>query len=314
MFIHSIAHYLPQGRLTNAELSELNGLSEDEIFKKAGIESRVKALPGEDSSTMGIAAVRNSLASLSYPIGEVDLVVGATYTPDDTIATLAHRVQKAFGIAGARALTLSSACSSAVNAVEVVEGYFATGKSRRALVVASEHNSAFNDEADRYAGHLWGDGAVALHLSRERLSEDDLEVLDISTLGLGDLGKGPEGVYLRVKEGVVRMPNGKDVFVNATQKMVEETAAILKRNGLDISQLDYMIPHQANTRIITKAVEKLGLPEEKALLAIRQMGNTGCASAPIVLSMELSRFRKGELLVMTVFGGGYSCGSMLIRR
>jgi 3-oxoacyl-[acyl-carrier-protein] synthase III len=276
--------------------------------------SRRKALPGENTNTMGIETVRMASERLPYPLEEIDLIIGATYTPYDTVATLAHYIQHAFTISNAKAFTISSACSSFINALEIVQGYFCMKKSDRALIVSSEHNSAYNDETNEQSGHLWGDGAAAVFLSREKSADSGYEVLDITTKGLGHVGKSIEGVMLRPLNGGIKMPNGKDVFINANNYMISTLEEILKRNHLGIGDIDYVVPHQANMRIVKFVQEKLRLPDEKMLINLDTVGNTGCASTPIVFSQNQEKFKKGDLIALTVVGGGYSSGAALLRK
>jgi len=263
---------------------------------------------------MSIEAVKSAIDRLPYSVKEVDLIVGATYTPYDTVVTLAHAVQGHFGIAGARVVSVSSACSSFLNAVEIVEGYFATNKAHMAIVVASEHNSAYSDDRDEKSGHLWGDGAGAIFISKEHMREDDTEIIDLNTSGLAHIGKGIEAVSLRPNDGGLKMPYGRDVFTNASKYMASEIEDILKRNHLTLKAVDHFIPHQANARIIANMARTLGLTNGQMIMNIEEFGNTGSASTIIALSQNWDRFRKDELIVVTVFGGGYSSGAMLLKR
>lgn len=314
MYINAACHYLPDKIIPNSYYTDLIDLPDEWIFKRSGIKTRTKAGVDENTNTMSIDVVKLGIDSLSYDLKEVDLIVGATYTPYDTVATNAHAIQSYFAIAGAKVLSITSACSSFLNAVEIVEGYFALNKSRKALVVASEHNSAYGDDYDKKSGYLWGDGAGAAFITKERISEDDIEILDISTTGLADVGKGLEGVYLRPIKGGLQMPYGKDVFVHACKHMVSEVENILEKNGLTIKDVTHFIPHQANARIISNVGETLGLQSGQLITNIEGMGNTGSASTAIALSQNWQRFKKGELIVITVFGGGYSSGAMLLRK
>lgn len=314
MYITTASHYIPVTTVFNEYYTRLVGLSDDWIFKRSGIRSRSKANTDENTNTMAIETVKAAIDQLSYPIEDVDLIVGATYTPYDTVGTLAHAVQRHFNIAGARVISISSACSSFLNAIEIVEGYFATNKSKSALVVSSEHNTAYSDDMDEQSGHLWGDGAGAVFISKEKTSDDDIKVLDLNTTGLGHIGKGTEGVYLRPNEGGLKMPFGKDVFVNASKYMISEVKNILKKNHLTLDQIAHLIPHQANSRIITQVAEGLELKNGELITNIEDTGNTGCASTMIGLSQSWKRFKKNELIVITVFGGGYSSGAMLLRK
>lgn len=313
MYINVVDHYLPTKVVDNSYFKEVNGLSDEWIFQRTGIKERRKASAEENSNSMAISAIENSLKSLPYSISEVDLIVGATYTPLDTVGTLAHVVQRHFNIEKAAALTITSACSSLINAIEIVEGYFAMGKATKALVVASEHNTYYGNDSDEKSGHLWGDGAAAIFFSKDKMSEKDMLVEGIMTQGLGHVGKGPEGVSLYPKEGGIVMPYGKDVFINACAYMVEGLQTLLSSKGLAFSDITYLIPHQANMRIIVQMASMLDFPIEKIFTNIEQLGNTGCASTAIALSQNLDKLVKGDLVGITVFGGGYSSGAMLIR-
>lgn len=314
MYINAASHYLPITTVFNEYYTRLVGLSDEWIFKRSGIRSRSKASSDENTNTMAVEAVKAAIDRLPYPIRDIDLIVGATYTPYDTVGTLAHAVQRYFNIAKARAISISSACSSFLNAVEIVEGYFATNKSKKALVVSSEHNTAYSDDMDEQSGHLWGDGAGAIFISKEKTSDDDIKIIDLNTTGLGHIGKGTEGVYLRPNEGGLKMPFGKDIFVNASKYMISEVKDIMKKNHLTLEEIVHFIPHQANSRIIAQVAEGLGLRNGGLITNIEDMGNTGCASTMIGFSQNWERFKKHELIVVTVFGGGYSSGAMLLRK
>lgn len=312
MFINRVGHYLPSEIVGNEYFTEINNLSSEWIFSRTGIQERRKASPEENTSTMGIKAADAALANLPFPISEIDLIVGGTYTPYDTIVTLAHSVQHHLGIPDIPVLTLSSACSSLLNTLEVVEGYFAMGKATKALVVVSDHNTAYYNEKDTISGHLWGDGAAALVISKERISEDDMEIRKIITAGAATSGKSVEAVVLRPNDGGVIMPYGRDVFQNACTYMPKVSQQVLASCGLTIDDLSYLIPHQANHRISLNVIGTLGIPEEKLLSNIHRLGNTGCAGCAIALSENKELFEKGQNIVITVFGGGYSYGALLI--
>jgi 3-oxoacyl-[acyl-carrier-protein] synthase III len=314
MYINAASHYLPGTIVPNIYYTRLNGLTDDWIFQRSGIRTRTKAGPGENTNTMSVEAVKPLLDGLPYPITDIDLIVGATYTPYDTIVTLAHAVQRSFSITRARAVSISSACSSFINAMEIVEGYFATGKSRRALIVASEHNSSYSEEEDQQSGYLWGDGAGVVSISRERLSDDDIKVIDLNTTGLGHVGRGAEGVYLRPRNGGLQMPFGRDVFTYACKYIVSEVKDLLKKNDFAVEDVRHLIPHQANSRIIHNITQSLGLRSGEVIMNIEEIGNTGCASTIIALAQNWNRFGIDELIAVAVFGGGYSSGAMLLKR
>lgn len=312
MFINSTGFYVPSGRVYNDHFLEVNGLTSDWILKRTGINSRSKAGEGEGHNSMGLAAIENAVKELPYDIKEIDLIVSASYSPFDTVATLAHLAQQKYDIPDMKAVYASAACSSFVNGLEIVEGYFASGKARKALIVCSEHNTYYSNESDPKCGHLWGDGAVAFFLSAERQSETDSEIRHIYTRGLGNVSKGPEGVRLRPKEGGIAMPDGKDVFIHACKYMVQALDGVTSPDGLKIQDLDYIICHQANKRIVANVAHQLEMPDERFLNNIEELGNTGSASAAIVFAQNKEKFKKGERIGLTVFGGGYSCGAFLV--
>nr|WP_262908684.1 ketoacyl-ACP synthase III [Hymenobacter translucens] len=306
---------MPTHVITNEHFTRLNGLSHEWIIERTGIRERRKAEAGENTNTMAVAATEQALSSApGFPAERIDLIVAATYTPHDTIFTVAHAVQLAVGVSDIPVVSVSSACSSLLNAVEVVQGYFAMGKATRALVVVSEHNTAYNNEDDTVAGHLWGDGAAALLISKERLAPEDLHVVDIITGGAATVGKASTAVTLKPVERGIVMPHGRDVFTHACQYMAKVTRQILDQNGLGVDDVAYLIPHQANLRITNNVLQSLGLSNDRAISNIDRLGNTGCAGAAIALAENLDVLKPGDHIVVTVFGGGYSYGAMLLTR
>jgi 3-oxoacyl-[acyl-carrier-protein] synthase III len=313
MYINAISHYLPATLINNSYYTERRGITDEWIFQRSGIKQRTRAAEDENTHTMAIESIAPLIGALPYDVTDVDLIVGATYTPYDTVGTLAHAVQGHFNIHSAAALTVSSACSSFVNAIEIVEGYFATGKSKRALVIASEHNYIYtNDDSDPSA-HLWGDGAGCMFISSEPCSPVDVEILDVHTAGLGHIGKGVSGVYLRPSNGGLAMPFGRDVFINACKFMAAEARDIVEKNNYLLEDVDYLVPHQANSRIMDHVAKALGVDRSRIISHIEDTGNTGCASTLICLSQNWKKFTKDNLILVTVFGGGYSSGAMLIK-
>ena len=315
MYLHHVAAYLPEAIVTNAHFTRLNGLADDWIIERTGIRERRKAAPGENANTMAIAATRAALAAApAFAQASINLIVAGTYTPHDTIFTVAHAVQRDLDINEIPTVSISSACSSLLNAVEIVEGYFAMGKATRAVVVVSEHNTAYNNEEDTMAGHLWGDGAAALLITKERISPDDLLITEVITGGAAPVGKADEAVTLKpVDKGIV-MPFGRDVFQQACIYMARVTQTLLARHHLAANELTYLIPHQANLRISKNVVKQLGIDPERAVNNIERLGNTGCAGAAIGLSEIWNTLTGGNKVIITVFGGGYSYGAMLLEK
>jgi len=293
MYVNLISHYIPKQIIKNNYFKKVNGLSDEWILSRTGIKERRKALSHENTNTMAINAVQKTIGNLPYPIADIDLIVGATYSPFDTVVGLAHSIQNQFNISNAKAITVTSARSSFVNAVKIVNGYFAMDKAKKALVIVSEHNTAYSNEEDEQSGHLWGDGASAVFISKNKINESDIEIIDVITEGLGNVGKASEAVYLRPLNGGIKMPFGKDVFINANNYMVSVLTEILNKNNLTVNDLNYVIPHQANIRIIEHIRKELELSEEKMIVNIDKLGNTGCASTPIAFSQNQEKFKKG---------------------
>ena len=313
MYINATGYYVPEERVDNQHFFKLNGMTSDWIEQRTGIKNRSKAKPEENVNTMSMEAIKNALPKLPYDITAVDLIVSASYSPYDTVATAAHLAQYEYKISNAKALYLSSACSSFMNALEIVEGYFATGKASKALILGGDKNSTYANETNPKDGHLWGDAAVAFFLSKERITPQDAKVVEIYTQGLGYLPKAPIAVHLYPKDGGISMPEGKDVFIQACTYMPKNVLYLLERNNLSLGDLSYFIGHQANMRIMLNIAKQLNLPEDKFLHNIEELGNTGSASCALVYAQNESRFKKGDIIALTVFGGGYSTGACLIR-
>lgn len=313
MFINSMGHYVPTGRISNDYFEKVNGLTSDWIVQRTGILTRSKADADENCDSMALDAVEDALKSLPYDIKDVDLIVGAYYSVFDSVATAGHVAQQKYGIKHAKVVYASAACSSFINGLEIVEGYFAMGKASKALVICSEHNTYYSNEKDPKSGHLWGDAAVAFFLSKERQTENDLEILDIFTEGLGDVGKGPGGVKLRPGEDGISMPDGRDVFINACRYMIYALNNALEHTGIKIEDITKFICHQANKRIVMQVAHQLEKPLDDFINNIEELGNTGSASAPLVLSQHKGEFKKGDTVALMVFGGGYSCGCFIVR-
>lgn len=314
MIINFATDYIPEIAIPNEYFFVRYGITNEEIIAKSGIMQRRRTRSDENTNSMAIEAVKKALPLLPFPINEIDLIIGATYTPYDTGGTLAHAVQKQYNIKNAKCFTIGSACSSFINSIEIVDSFFVSKKASKALLVISEHNSAYSDDSDKNSGFLFGDGAAAIFITKQRYSTDDIEVIDINTTGLGHIGKSIDAVFVRPNNGGIKMPFGKDVFQYACKYMLLETEQILLKNGISLDQLNYFIPHQANARITDYVAKTLNLEPNQVLSNIEQFGNTGSASTPIVLSQNWNRFKQNDTIVIAVFGGGYSSGSVLLKK
>jgi 3-oxoacyl-[acyl-carrier-protein] synthase-3 len=313
MFINATGFYVPKERVHNDYFFKMNGLTSEWIEQRTGIITRSKTRPEDNINTMSLNSVRHALPRLSYDIKEVDLIISASYSPYDTVATAAHEVQREYHIEQTKAFYISSACSSFLNALEITEGYFGIGKASKALILSADKNSAYQNESDPQTGHLWGDAAAAFFVSKERIRETDKQIIDIYTEGLGHVGKNIDAVQLRPRDGGIMMPEGRDVFMQACTYMPKNILYLLEKNGYTLDQLSYFIGHQANMRILANIARQLGLPKEKFLHNIEELGNTGSVSSALVYAQNEHIIKKGDLLGITVFGGGYSAGACLIK-
>lgn len=314
MYINAMGNYVPSLRIENEYFETLIGHDSAWIEQRTGIRSRSRASEGESHVTMGLNAIKDAISHLDYKVGDVDLIVSAAYSSDDLVATLAHQAQREFDIDGAKAVYCSSACSSFINGLEIIEGYFSMGKASRALLVCSEHNSYYANENDPKSGHLWGDGAVAWFISKERVSDTDWEIKTVFTEGLGNIGKGPGGVKLRPKEEGISMPDGRDVFIHACRYMIYALTHAAQQTDMEIGEIQHFICHQANKRIVAQVAHQLEMDMNRFYNNIEELGNTGSASAALVLTQKQDEVAKGEKCALMVFGGGYSCGCFIVEK
>jgi 3-oxoacyl-[acyl-carrier-protein] synthase-3 len=315
MYINATGYYIPSTRVPNDYFTKVAGLTPQWIEKRSGIKTRARAGADENCETMAIAAVDDALKNLTaYDIKDIDLIVAASYTPRDLLATLAHVVQRHYDIGhdGLRAVQISSACTSFVNTLEIIEAYFALGKAHRALLVCSEHNTAYSDDSDPNSGFLWGDAAVAWFVSSEPAGTTEPKIRRIHTAALGNVGRGPEGLILRPRGGGIQLVDGRDVFANATREMIVALEHVLAPDGLHPQDLDYIIPHQANQRVVLNVARRLDMSADRFLGNISTIGNTGSASAALVFAQNRDRFVSPMHIGLATFGGGYSSGAVLI--
>lgn len=297
--------YLPSRKVSNSDLSVITGKEEAWFEKRTGIVERRRADTKETTADLGIKAV----GKIKDDLQNVDLIIAATSTPHDTVGAIGYRIQKHFNIDKAKVLNISTACSSMLNATELAKNFLIAGSTSKVLVVCAEMNSYYSCDQDLMGGHLWGDAAGAFLLTREGVGN---KVISCFSEGLGHIGEGPNGVYLQPKGTGMTMNNGKDVFYYACKYMKYACEKVLVANSLVLDDIDYIIPHQANQRIIDRLTEDMNLLPDKVISCIRNIGNTGSASTLVAMSLSKSYFKSGDKVLFTVFGGGYSTGAMII--
>jgi 3-oxoacyl-[acyl-carrier-protein] synthase-3 len=316
--VAGVGHFLPARVVPNAEFAERLDTSDEWIRERTGIERRHFAGEGETTSSMGAEAARRALAMAGRQASEVDAVIVATSTPDFTFPSAATMIQKALGMSGGFAFDLQAVCAGFVYAVTTANALILAGQARRALVIGSETFSKILDWEDRSTCVLFGDGAGAVLLEAEAAegAPTDRGVLatDLHSDGsLKDLLYVDGGISTG-KAGVLRM-EGKEVFRHAVVKLAETAEAALERAGLAPGDVDWIVPHQANLRIIKSTAQKMGVPMERVVVTVQDHGNTSAASIPLALSVGVERgqIRRGDLLVMEAIGGGLAWGAVVLR-
>lgn len=308
------ALYVPEGVVDNDHLSRLTGRPPDWFYRVSGIRERRRITTEDGVNELALRAVAPIAERNPVRLGEVDYIIACSYTPWDTIGTIAHVVQRHYRLGKARAVLLSAACSSVVNALELVAALFESGRAERVLMVAAEHNSLYCNDRDDQSGHLWGDGAAALLLEAGQGADHAAQfaVIDVHTAAHGHVGEGPNAVCLTPHRGGLHMPHGREVFANACRYMAASARELLSRNELDVGALRLFVPHQANRRIMDHVAKDLGLAADQMASTIEKLGNTGSASVLVTLITYLCRLQRDDLVLLTVFGGGYSSGAALL--
>ncbi|MDI9348949.1 MAG: beta-ketoacyl-ACP synthase III [Candidatus Symbiobacter sp.] len=336
--------YLPSRIVTNDELATRLDTSHDWIFQRTGIAARHLVAPDETTTDMATAAAKAALAHAKIEGGDIDAIVLATTTPTDIFPATATQVQHRIG-AGGFALDVQAVCSGFIYALAVADNFIRLGQAKNALVIGAESFSRLLDWQDRGTCVLFGDGAGAVVLSRhEPLPNEGASPRGVLSTHLhsdgayrdmlyvaggpgsvnagenaGENGGATEGVTGGDaggdgKLGHVRM-EGKEVFRHATEKMAAVVMEALAANQLSAAQVDWLIPHQANRRIIDATARKLGFPAEKVIVTVEHHANSSAASIPLALAAGFAdgRVRPGQLLLLEALGGGLTWGAALIR-
>ncbi|HVJ01825.1 MAG TPA: beta-ketoacyl-ACP synthase III [Sphingomonas sp.] len=307
--------FLPERRVSNAELAEKVDTSDEWIVERTGIRFRHIAAEGETTSTLATGAAKAALAAAGIPASSIDLIVLATATPDQTFPASATRVQTALGINDCVAFDVAAVCSGFLYALQVADSMIRAGAHKRALVIGAETFSRILDWEDRATCVLFGDGAGAIVLEGQesdgqgilatRLHADgrhnDLLYVDGGPSSTGTVGK------LRMK--------GREVFRHAVVNLAAVMEESLAAAGLQPSDVDWVVPHQANARILDATARKLGLPADRVVVTVDQHANTSAASVPLALDAAVrdGRIKRGQLLVLEAMGGGFTWGAAVVR-
>lgn len=317
--ILGVGAYLPERILTNDDLARMVDTSDAWITARTGIRQRHVAAEDELTSDLATAAARRALDQADVPAREIDLIVVATSTPDNTFPACAAAVQRKLGLAGCPAFDLQAVCTGFVYALAVTDNFIKAGQARTALVIGSETFSRILDWEDRNTCVLFGDGAGAVVVRAEpsdglptdrgvlatHLGADGSHYRDLFVDG-GPSSTGTAG-HLRM--------NGREVFRHAIGTLSTATHEVLDAVGLEVGDLDWIVPHQANRRILDGVARRLGVAEERVLVTVDRHANTSAASIPLALADAESKalLEPGQLLVMNAMGGGFTWGAALVR-
>ncbi|MCB2050137.1 MAG: ketoacyl-ACP synthase III [Novosphingobium sp.] len=308
---------LPKQVVTNADLAGKVDTSDEWIVERTGIRQRYIAGEGESTSTLATDAARAAMEAAGFEPGSVDLIVLATATPDNTFPATATKVQHALGCNGGIAFDLAAVCTGFLYALGVADSMLRTGMAKRALVIGAETFSRIVDWEDRTTCVLFGDGAGAFALEAVEVAEDGPGVLATRLHADGEHGPllyvdgGPSTTQT---VGKLRM-KGREVFRHAVVNLSEVLLEVLEGAGISAADLDWVVPHQANARILDATARKLDLPAEKIIKTVDQHANTSAASVPLAFDIAVKdgRIKPGDLVMLEGMGGGFTWGASLLR-
>lgn len=312
--------YLPETVVTNDELSQRVETTDEWIVQRTGIRRRHIAAEGELTSDLALAAGRRALAMAGVRGEDLDLIVVATTTPDQTFPATAVRVQAALGMVQGAAFDVQAVCSGFIYALAVADSLMRTGQGNTALVIGAETFSRLLDWQDRTTCVLFGDGAGAVVLRAEPADRLDATVPGLLSTHLHSDGRWHDHLYVdggassTGTVGHVRM-NGREVFKHAVVNLASVVDEALAHNGLSPNDVDWLVPHQANRRIIDATAKKLGLSVDRVVVTVEEHANTSAASIPLALCVAVDdgRIQPGDLVLMEAMGGGFTWGAALLR-
>lgn len=310
--------YLPENVVTNADLEKRVDTTDEWIRTRTGIRERRMAAPGETTSDLAFHAATRALEAAGVEAAEIDLIVLGTTTPDIIFPSTACLLQHRLGANGCAAFDVNAACSGFVYALGVANAFIRSGQSKKALVVGAETLTRMLDFSDRGTCVLFGDGAGAVVL--EASDEPGILVTKLhADGGYKHLLYNPVGVSVGFKDepnhGVRVMMTGNEVFKVAVKTLDRIVGETLEAAGMDESQIDWLIPHQANLRIIEATAKRLKLPMERVIVTVDRHGNTSSGSVPLALdeAVRSGKVQRGQTLMLEAFGGGFTWASALLR-
>jgi 3-oxoacyl-[acyl-carrier-protein] synthase-3 len=305
---------LPKRRVTNEELAERVDTSDQWIVERTGIRSRYLASDGETTATLATGAARRALEHAGIDAADIDLIVLATATPDQTFPSSATKVQAALGIGDCIAFDVHAVCTGFLYALSVADAMLRAGSADKALVIGAETFSRILDWEDRATCVLFGDGAGALVLSAEQTQDGILATTLHADGRHNDLLFVDGGPSTTGTVGKLRM-KGREVFRHAVVNLAAVLNEVLERAGLTAADVDWVVPHQANARILEATAKKLGLPSEKVVVTVDEHANTSAASVPLAFDTAVKdgRIQRGDIVVLEAMGGGFTWGAAALR-
>ena len=314
-----VGHYLPERIVPNSEFEKTLDTTDEWIRTRSGIERRHFAAEGETTSQMAVAAAHAALKDAGLVADDIDAIVLATSTPDHTFPSVATMVQAEIGMTRGFAFDVQAVCAGFVYALANANALILSGQAKRVLVIGAETFSRIMDRSDRATCVLFGDGAGALVLEAQNgtgaNTDRGILATDLNSDGrYRDMLYVDGGVSTTQTSGYLRM-QGNALFRQAVEKLTQTAEAALHKADLQDSDVDWIVPHQANIRIIKGTAKKMGIPMEQVVLTVQDHGNTSAASIPLALSVGKARgqIKQGDLLVTEAIGGGLAWGSVVIR-
>jgi 3-oxoacyl-[acyl-carrier-protein] synthase-3 len=308
---------LPARAVSNAELAETVDTTDEWIVERTGIRNRYIAAEGETTATLATDAARKAIAAAGLQPSDIGLIVLATATPDQTFPATATKVQDLLGCHGGVAFDVAAVCSGFLYALATADSLLRTGMAKRALVIGAETFSRILDWEDRTTCVLFGDGAGAIVLEAREVEEDGPGVIFSQLHADGahnELLYVDGGVSTTGTVGKVRM-KGREVFRHAVVNLAEVLEEVLSATGYQAADIDWVVPHQANARILDATARKLGLPAEKVVVTVDRHANTSAASVPLAFDAAVrdGRIKPGDLVMLEAMGGGFTWGASLVR-